>query len=540
MQQFDYIIVGAGSAGCVLANRLSESGRHKILLLEAGPDKESFWVRTPAGVPFLYANPDLNWMYHSSEEPMLGGRRVYHPRGMLMGGSSAINGMVYIRGNHWDYDRWAAEGNAGWSAADVLPYFRRAETNLDHVDQYHGATGPLRVARARYGVPVVDAFVESGAAAGLPLTDDFNGAGQEGAQRYQFTISEGTRNSTARAYLRPARARDNLTLLDRAMVRELIVEGAFVKGVRYMRGGAEFCAYARETILSGGAINSPQLLMLSGIGPAPHLKEQGIEVVHDLPGVGKNLQDHISAQLNYETRRGMSLNKALSGWRKYANGARYLLTRSGPLSLGSSQAAAFIRTDPEAPAPDIQISFRAWSFDFNGKGRLRMHSYPGVQAVAILLRPESRGALTLNRNEARAAPELRFNYLSEAADRATLLRGMRWMRRIASVGPFGEAVLRERGPGEDIESDDDLLAYISQNAQSVMHPVGTCKMGVGSDAVVDPLLRVHGLKGLRVVDASIMPYVVSGNTNAPTIMIAERAADLILAATNPSSNGGLP
>ncbi|QUM71622.1 GMC family oxidoreductase [Sphingopyxis granuli] len=529
MQHYDYIIVGAGSAGCVLANRLSESGKHRVLLLEAGPDKESFWVRTPAGVPFLYTDPRLNWMYHSEEEPTLDGRRVYHPRGMLTGGSSAINGMVYIRGNRFDYDRWAAEGNAGWSAADVLPYFRRAETNLDFVDQYHGSTGPMRVARASYDIPVVDAFVDSGRAAGLPPTEDFNGAQQEGAQLYQFTISEGRRNSTAHSFLRPARRRPNLDLLDRAPVSRLIVEDGQVRGVCYVRGGQEHRAYARETLLSGGSINSPQLLMLSGIGPAAHLAENGIAVVHDLPGVGRNLQDHISAPVNYETRESMSLNKTLSGVRKYLNGVRYLLTRSGPLSLGTSQAAAFIRTDPEAVAPDIQISFRAWSFDFNARGQLKMHSYPGVQAVAILLRPESRGTLTLNPQDPRQAPVLRFNYLTEEYDRATLLRGIRWMRRIASTGAFGDAVVRECGPGEQLQSDDEILSYVREYAQSVMHPVGTCKMGTGPDAVVDPRLRVHGIPGVRVIDASIMPYVVSGNTNAPTIMIAERAADLILA-----------
>lgn len=529
MQQFDYIIVGAGSAGCVLANRLSESGRHKVLLLEAGPDSESFWVRTPAGVPFLYTDPRINWMYHSAEEPTLGNRRLYHPRGMLMGGSSAINGMVYIRGNAFDYDRWEAEGNCGWSAADVLPYFRRSETNLDYVDQYHGATGPMRVARAAYRVPVVDAFIDSGRAAGLPPTDDFNGAQQEGAQHYQFSISEGRRNSTARSYLQPARRRPNLELQDRAVVSRLIVEGGRVKGVVYVRNGKGMEARAHETLLCGGSINSPQLLMLSGIGPAAHLAENGIAVVHDLPGVGRNLQDHISAPVNYETREGMSLNHALSGFRKYLNGARYLLTRSGPLSLGTSQAAAFIRTDPEAVAPDIQISFRAWSFDFNAKGRLQMHGYPGVQAVAILLRPESRGTLTLNPDDPQQAPVLRFNYLTEEYDRDTLLRGIRWMRRIAATGAFGAAVVRERGPGEQLQSDEEILAYVRDNAQSVMHPVGTCRMGIGPDAVVDPHLRVHGMPGVRVIDASIMPYVVSGNTNAPTIMIAERAADLILA-----------
>jgi choline dehydrogenase len=527
MEQYDYIVIGAGSAGCVLANRLTENGRYTVLLLEAGPDVESFWVRTPAGVPFLYADARINWMYQSAEEPTLDDRAIYHPRGKLMGGTSAINGMVYMRGNHWDYDRWAAEGNAGWSAADVLPYFRRSETNRDFVDQYHGASGPLKVARARYHVPVIDAFVASGEAAGLPRTDDFNGARQDGAQPYQFTIGDGTRSSTARAYLKPARGRPNLTLKDRALVEKLLFDGGRVVGAAYERNGQLHEARGGEVLLSGGAINSPQLLMLSGIGPAEHLKANGISIMHDLPGVGQNLQDHISTALNYETRPGMSLNHALSGWRKYYNGARYLLTRTGPLSLGSSQAGAFVRTDPDAPAPDIQISFRAWSFDFSD-GKLQMHSYPGVQAVAILLRPNARGTLTLDSGNPSGAPVMRFNYLSDEADVATMLRGMRWVRRIAGTGAFGDAVVCERQPGAAIVGDEGLLAYVRKNAQSVMHPVGTCRMGIGPDAVVDPRLRVHGVPGLRVIDASIMPYVVSGNTNAPTIMIAEHGAEMIL------------
>lgn len=529
MDRFDFIIVGAGSAGCVLANRLTESGKHKVLLLEAGPDTESFWVRTPAGVSFLFADPKINWMYQSAEEPTLNNRRIYHPRGKLMGGTSAINGMVYIRGNSWDYDHWAAEGNVGWSAADVLPYFRRMETNRDFVDQYHGATGPLQVARGQFRIPVVDAFIQSGVALGLPRNDDFNGPEQEGAGTYQFTIADGVRSSSARCYLQPARRRANLELRDQAMVSSLIIENGRATGVRYTRaGGAPEEAYAGEVLLCGGAINSPQLLMLSGIGPAGHLKDNGIPVVHDLPGVGCNLQDHVSVPLNYETRPGMSLNKALSGWRKYYNGARYLLTKSGPLSIGSSQAAAFVRTDPQAPAPDIQVSFRAWSFDFTSTGRLLMHPYPGVQAVAILLRPQSRGTLTLNPDDPRKAPVMRFNYLTAEQDRDTLVRGVQWIRKTARTGPFGAAVVREREPGGAVMSDEEVLAYIRRSALTVYHPSGTCKMGTGPDAVLDPRLRVRGMRGLRVVDASIMPTVVSGNTNAPTIMIAERAADLIL------------
>ena len=526
-QEFDYVIVGGGSAGCALANRLTADGRYQVLLIEAGPDRESFWVRTPAGVPFLYSNKQINWMYSSSEEPNLGGRKIFHPRGKLLGGTSAINGMVYVRGNSGDYDGWQERGNRGWSSKDTLTYFRQMETNLDFQDEYHGTTGPLRVAGARFRIPVVDAFVDAGVSAGHYRNPDPNGARQDGMAHYQFSIDGGVRNSAARAFLKEARRRPNLSIMDQATVISLMIERGSVVGARYERGGDIHEVRAQEVLLSGGAINSPQLLMLSGIGPAAALEACGIPVVHDLPGVGLNLQDHLSIALNYETRPGMSLNAALSGPQKYMNGARYLLTKSGPLSLGTSQACAFLHTDPSTRLPDIQISFRAWSFDFTG-GRLKMHNFPGVQAVAILLHPESTGAIRLDRNNPRGPPIIQMNYLSAPSDVGVMIRGIRAMRSIAATKTFQSVMIREMVPGSTRESASDLTDYIRQNAQSVYHPIGTCMMGQGPDAVVDERLRVHGVPGVRVIDASIMPTITSANTNAPTMMIGERAADLVL------------
>lgn len=534
---YDYIIVGAGSAGCVLAHRLSAEPTTRVLLIEAGPDANPFWSRVPAGVGSMFFNPTYNWMYKTEEEVALGGRKVYWPRGKMTGGSSAINGMTYIRGSRWDYDNWRSQGNVGWGWNDVLPYFKRAETSDIGVDDYRGREGPVQVTRSKYRPPVLDAVVQSARASGLPFNPDVNGAEQEGVGYLQHTIGGGRRSSTARAYLDPVRGRRNLTIIDMALVQKVLIENGCAVGIRLRREGKDAEYRGREIIVSAGAVNSPQLLMLSGIGPAGDLAGLGIEVKRDLPGVGANLQDHIGANTCFETRRGMSLNNALSGWHKYLNGARYLVTKSGPLSLGVAQVAAFVKSSEAEPSADLQISFRTWSLDFKNPPTLKLHPFPGVQVMAMLIRPSSAGAITLANADPAAAPIINASYLTAQGDIERLSEGVRWVRRVMNSEPMRSIVRKEIEPGAGHVSDEDLGVYLRANANSVYHPVGTCKMGHDPMAVVDARLRVHGVPGLRVVDASIMPTIVGGNTNAPTIMIAERAADLILEDAKRSVSG---
>lgn len=527
--EYDYVIVGGGSAGCVLAHRLSADPNIRVLLLEAGPDKEPFWVRTPAGVGNVFFDERINWKFSTEPELRLSGRRLYWPRGKVMGGSSAINGMVYVRGFGTDYDHWQALGNEGWSWQDVLPYFRRAETSDSGTNTYRGAAGPLRVSFPHRQHPTTDAFVQAGATIDIPRNPDIAGATQEGVGYLQHTIGGGKRSSTARAYLAPARNRPNLTVAGESTAARIDVVNGRATGVEFFRAGTRQVARARrEVLVCAGAIGSPQLLMLSGIGAPAHLQSHGLPVVQALPGVGANLQDHLAMHAGYEVRAGASMNAALSGWRKFVHGAGYLLNGRGPLAVGASHAVAFVRSAPSVAVPDIQLSFRPLSFAFDSKNQLRMHPFPGVQFASAMLRPRSRGHIALRSADPHAPPAIHANYLSDADDERVMIATLRWIRRIAAARPLGDLVVREDLPGAQVESDEQVMDFVRRDSQTLYHPAGTCSMGKGSDAVVDARLRVHGVQGLRVVDASVMPTIVSGNTNAPTIMIAEKASDLIL------------
>lgn len=525
---YDYIIVGAGSAGCVLANRLSADHNVSVLLVEAGPDREPFWVRTPAGVGSLFLDANVNWKFWTDEEPKLDGRRVYWPRGKIVGGCSAINGMIYMRGQAVDYDRWSETGNRGWSWSDVLPYFKKSESS-DLAGDHRGTSGPMRVSRPTEQHAATDAFIQSGIAAGLELNPDVSSGVQDGVGYTQHTIGDGIRSSTARAYLHPVRQRKNLTIISDALVHRVLIDGGRAVGIRYECGGVAFdVRVGRELILSAGAIGSPQILMLSGIGAGAQLQAVGLAVVNDLPGVGANLQDHLAMNAGYEVVEGMSLNKGLRGLGKLANGARYLLTKKGPLAVGVSHAVAFVRSRSTVATPDIQISFRPLSLAFDKNDHVQIHPFPGIQFAGAVLRPESRGAIRLRSADPRDAPSIHANYLSSEADERCAVAVLHWIRRIAASGPLKGIVRREDVPGPEYRNDEELLNFVRKGSQTLYHPVGTCKMGSEPSAVVDDRLRVHGIANLRVVDASIMPTIVSGNTNAPVIMIAEKAADMIL------------
>lgn len=529
-EKYDYIVVGAGSAGCALARLLSDDPQRRVLLLEAGPDTETFWIRTPAGVPFLFHDPKLNWRHSTDAEPNLRGRSLYWPRGKVLGGSSAINGMIYIRGDRQDYDDWEALGNTGWGYRDVLPYFRRSEANQEGEDEWRGGSGPLKVTTGKYQMPLSAAFIQAAVNEGIPENRDFNGAQLEGVGYCQHTIHGGFRYSTARAYLKPVRGRRNLVVRASALVHRVVIEDGVATGVLFERDGTIVRASARkEVILSAGAIGSPHLLLLSGIGSREELQAAGVQVTHHLPGVGKNLQDHLCLNTVFEVREGMSMNMALSGWRKYMHGARYLLNRGGPLSMGTSHVQAFVPTVPGESRADVQLSFKPYSITFEKDNLLRVHPFPGMQIAGLQLRPESRGAITLRSNDPAQAPRIEANYLAAVEDQRTMIRSLQLIRRLAASRPLADLLVQERMPGLATDTEADMLDFIRANSQSIYHPVGTCRMGQDDDAVVDARLRVRGVGRLRVVDASIMPNLISGNTNAPTIMIAEKAADMIIA-----------
>jgi len=525
--KYDTIIVGAGSAGCVLANRLSANPNHRVLLLEAGGRDWHPFIHMPAGIAKMVNRKGINWDYYTEPEPQLDNRRLWWPRGKVLGGSSSINAMCYIRGDARDYGDWARMvGDERWNWNGVLPYFKRAEANTRGADALHGSDGLLAVQDLRYRNVLTQAFVDAAHGAGLPLNPDFNGEHQQGAGFYQVTQKDGARCSTAAGYLRAARGRANLRVLTRASVQHVLVDGHRAIGVDYRHHGRLTRAEGREVILCGGAINSPQVLMLSGIGPADHLREHGIRVVRDLPGVGANLQDHLDICTLQQCTKPVSYDRLSD----VAVALQYLLRRNGPGTSNIAEGGAFARTR-QAPDErcDVQLHFIPALLDDHGRHRLPGYGYT---MHACNLRPRSRGTIRLKSADPAAKAQIRANYLSDAQghDLATMIEGAKLSREIFAAAAFDAYRGDEIFPGSDIRSDADLAAFIRRKAETVYHPVGTCRMGNDADAVVDSELRVRGIAGLRVVDASTMPCLPGGNTNAPTIMIAERAADLITGA----------
>jgi len=548
MDEYDYIVVGAGSAGCVMAARLSEDGRHRVLLLEAGPEDRYPWIHVPIGYAKTMFNPVLNWMFRTDPDPGMNRRQVYWPRGKTLGGSSAINGLIFIRGQAEDYDDWAAQGNTQWSFEKVLPWFRRLEHNTLGADEWRGTGGPLWSSHIRVRHPLIDAVIDACEEAGIPRNPDFNGARQEGAGYYQLTTRNGFRCSTAVAYLRPARSRPNLRVLTRAQTTRIVFEGRRAVGVEYRPGARADRRDAgtakasgitveagppvrvrarREVILCAGALQSPQLLQLSGVGPAELLGSFGIPVVHELAGVGENLQDHLQARIMFRCSRPITTNDQLASlWGKLRIGMEYVFLRGGPMAIGINQGGIFARTRPELTRPDVQFHVATLSSDMAGSP---VHSHSGFTMSVCQLRPESRGHVRIRSSDPLEPPSMQPFYLSTETDRRTAVDGVKLARRIAATRALAPFVVDEYAPGAQAASDADLLEFVRNQGGTIFHPSGTCRMGEGALAVVDQQLRVRGVGGLRVVDCSVMPTLVSGNTNVPAVMMAERAAAFVLA-----------
>ena len=535
---YDFIIVGAGSAGCVLANRLTESGRHRVLLLEAGPANRHPWLHIPLGYGKLFTDRRFNWCYTTEPQPECHGRNVIAPRGKVLGGSSSINGLIYIRGQAEDFDHWRQLGNTGWSHDDVLPYFRKAEDNERGADTHHGAGGPLGVSDVRDEHPLAAAFIEAAVECGYPRNDDFNGAGQEGAGFYQNTMRGGVRSSTAAAYLKPARGRGNLAVVSEALATRILFDDRRATGVEYLVGENKRTAHARaEVIVAGGAFNSPQLLQLSGLGPAELLRSLGIPVIADLPGVGDGLSDHYFARIIQRSREPITLNDAVRNWRQGAAAVlNYALFRRGYFAMPAISAGCFLRALPTAETPDVQCSIALYSaHDIGGT----LDPFSGFMITCTLLRPESRGHVRIKSADPRQAPAIHPNYLAARKDRDTLVAGVKVLRRIAQAPALARHIAEEFEPGAACNSDEALLDFIRSRGSTVYHPVSTCRMGQDPKAVVDERLRVRGFERLRVIDASIMPTVVSGNTNAATIMISEKGADMVLEDAGATARSGI-
>ena len=524
---FDYAIVGAGSAGCVLANRLSENPRNRVLLLEAGGRDDYFWIRIPVGYLYTQNNPRTDWCFRTEPEEGLNGRALNYARGRVLGGCSSINGMIYMRGQARDYDGWAQMGNRGWGWDDVLPWFRKSEHHFGPADEFHGTGGEWRVERQRLGWEILDAFERACNDIGIAPTPDFNDGDNEGTGKFVVNQRRGARWSTVQAFLKPARVRPNLTVLTDAQAKRILFDGRRATGLEFWLKGAETRVdVAGETILAAGSIGSPHLLQISGVGPGGALRENGVAMLHDLPGVGGNLQDHLQLRLIYRVSNTVTLNqRANSLWGKAAMGLEYALFRRGPLSMAPSQLGVFTRSDPSRETANLQYHVQPLSLDRFGEP---LHRFPAFTASVCNLRPESRGTVTLKSSDPREPPAIAPNYLSTPGDRQTAVDAIRLTRRIAAAPPLEPYAPEEVLPGGERRSDEELAAAAGDIGTTIFHPVGTCRMGRDPGAVVDDRLRLHGIDNLRVIDASVMPAITSGNTNSPTVMIAEKGAAMLL------------